>query len=104
MFPWKNEEEYENHHFYKSIDKVNIGALPFLPNATRLVEQFVEHLIEKSPEEIQREGILPRRTKADWMSTLDDKVLVDVVSSEDVYRAHIQQLFYEIPTSRLKKG
>jgi len=104
LFPWKNEEEYENHHFYKSIDKVNIGALPFLPNATRLVEQFVEHLIEKSPEEIQREGILPRGTKADWMSTLDDKVLVGVVSSEDEYRAYIHQLFYEIPTSRLKKG
>jgi hypothetical protein len=104
LFPWKNEEEYEHHHFYKSIDKVNIGALPFLPNATRLVEQFVEHLIEKSPEEIQAEGILPRGTKEEWMSALDDKVLVGVVSSEDDYRAHIQQLYYELPTSRLKKG
>lgn len=104
LFPWKNEEEYEEHHFYKSIDKVNIGALPFLPNAKRLVEQFVEHLIEKSPEEIQREGILPRGTKEDWMSVLDDKVLVGVVSSEDDYRTYNQQLFYELPTSRLKKG
>jgi len=104
LFPWKNEEEYEEHHFYKSIDKVNIGALPFLPNATRLVEQFVEHLIEKSPEEIQREGILPRGTKEEWMSALDDKVLVGVVSCEDDYRAHIQQLFYELPIRRLKKG
>jgi hypothetical protein len=104
LFPWKNEEEYEEHHFYKSIDKVNIGALPFLPNATRLVEQFVEHLIEKSPEEIQAEGILPRGTKEEWMSSLDDKVLVGIVSSEDDYRAHIQHLFYQIQTSRLKKG
>ncbi|MGM0878508.1 MAG: hypothetical protein ACQEWV_28385 [Bacillota bacterium] len=89
--------------FSKRIDKVNIGALPFLPNATRLVEQFVEHLIEKSPEEIQREGILPRGTKEDWISALDDKVLVGIVSSEEDY-PHIQHLFYQIPTSRLKKG
>ncbi len=56
-------EAYENHPFYKSIEKVNIGGFPFLPNATRLVEQFLDHLIEKSPEEIIREGILPRGTK-----------------------------------------
>ena len=40
LFPWNQEEEYENHPFYKSIEKVNIGGFPFLPNATRLVEQF----------------------------------------------------------------
>ncbi|HET7615482.1 MAG TPA: DUF2357 domain-containing protein, partial [Bacillales bacterium] len=49
LFPGIHEEEYENHRFYQSIQKVNIGGFPFLPNATRLVEQFLEHLIEKSP-------------------------------------------------------
>ena len=53
LFPWSDEDIYQEHHFYKSINEVNIGALPFLPNATDLVEQFVERLIEKSPEEIQ---------------------------------------------------
>ena len=47
LFPWNQEEAYENHPFYKSIEKVNIGGFPFLPNATRLVEQFLDHLIEK---------------------------------------------------------
>ena len=46
--PWNQEEAYEKHPFYKSIEKVNIGGFPFLPNATRLVEQFLDHLIEKS--------------------------------------------------------
>ncbi|MCA1031184.1 restriction endonuclease-like protein [Bacillus timonensis] len=104
LFPWKNEEEYEDHHFYKSIDKVNIGALPFLPNATRLVEQFVEHLIEKSPEEIHKEGILPKGTKEEWASTFDEKVLVGVVKSEDYYKACIRNLFYHISVNRLKNG
>lgn len=104
LFPWKNEEEYEDHHFYQSIGKVNIGGLPFLPNATRVVEQFIEHLIEKSPEEIQQEGILPRGTKQDWISSLDEKVLVGTVPTVENYRAYRQHLFYHLPTSRLKKG
>lgn len=47
LFPWSNEQSYEDHHFYKSIDQVNIGGLPFLPNATDMVERFLECLIEK---------------------------------------------------------
>ncbi|AZV64112.1 restriction endonuclease-like protein [Peribacillus frigoritolerans] len=104
LFPWSNEQSYEDHHFYKSIDQVNIGGLPFLPNATDMVERFLESLIEKSPEEIQREGILPRGTKEEWESTLEEKVLVGRVSNEAVYRNFIQQGYYQIPVNSLKKG
>ncbi|MGE7904809.1 DUF2357 domain-containing protein [Peribacillus sp. NPDC094092] len=104
LFPWSDEKSYEEHHFYKSIDKVNIGGLPFLPNATDMVEQFLECLIEKSPEEIQREGILPRGTKEEWESTLEEKVLVGTVSNEAVYRDFIQQGYYQIPINSLKMG
>ena len=52
LFPWNQEEAYENHPFYKSIEKVNIGGFPFLPNATRLVEQFLDHLIEKAQKKL----------------------------------------------------
>lgn len=104
LFPWFEEELYENHDFYKSIDSVNIGGLPFLPNATRLVEQFVERLIEKSPEEIQEEGILPRGTIERWKSSLDETVLVGLVNNEEQYREFIQQKVYIIPRSDLKKG
>ncbi|MGM1032743.1 MAG: DUF2357 domain-containing protein [Bacillota bacterium] len=104
LFPWSNEQSYEDHHFYKSIDQVNIGGLPFLPNATDMVERFLECLIEKSPEEIQREGILPRGTKEEWESTLEEKVLVGTVSNEAVYRDFIQQGYYQIPVNSLKKG
>ena len=38
LFPYADEDKYKEHHFYKSIDTVNIGGLPFLPGATALVE------------------------------------------------------------------
>ncbi|PLT32706.1 restriction endonuclease-like protein [Bacillus sp. V5-8f] len=104
LFPWYDETDYVQHHFYQSIDKVNIGGLPFLPNATALVEQFVERLIEKSPEEIQKEGILPRGTKEAWNSSLEEKVLVGLVADFEQYKGFIQNGYYEIPVKQLKKG
>lgn len=104
LFPWSDEQSYEDHHFYKSIDQVNIGGLPFLPNATYMVERFLECLFEKSSEEIQREGILPRGTKEEWESTLEEKVLVGTVSNEAIYRVFIKQGYYQIPVNSLKKG
>lgn len=48
LFPFKNEEEFKEHHFYKSIDKVNIGGIPFLPSSTKLMEEFLDVLINES--------------------------------------------------------
>ncbi|MED1472667.1 restriction endonuclease-like protein [Bacillus salipaludis] len=104
LFPWFDEAGYQEHHFYESIDKVNIGGLPFLPNATTLVERFVERLIDKSPEEFQREGILPRGTLEEWQSSLDDLVLVGLVSNGEDYNRFIKESYYSIPFEKLKKG
>lgn len=104
LFPWFEEDRYENHHFYKSIDEVNIGGLPFLPQSTRLVEQFLDHLIEKSPEDIQREGILPRGTKEEWRSVLDEQVLVGLVRDRRRFEVHWKERFYHIPVRQLRKG
>lgn len=104
LFPWNQEEAYENHPFYKSIEKVNIGGFPFLPNATRLVEQFLDHLIEKSPEEIIREGILPRGTKEEWHSSLEEKVLVGSVKTESDYETYRKEGLYQLPVTQLKPG
>ncbi|WP_306010434.1 restriction endonuclease-like protein [Bacillus sp. MMSF_3328] len=104
LFPWFNEELYQEHHFYKSIDKVNIGGLPFLPNATDLVERFVGRLIEKSPEEIQEEGILPRGTLEEWSSSLEEKVLVGLVRDREEYISYRQTSCYRIPVDKLRAG
>jgi uncharacterized protein len=104
LFPLGDEEGFREHPLYKSINQVNIGGLPFLPQATELVEQFVERLIEKNPEEIQREGILPIGTKEEWESSLVDKVLVGTVSKKDEYLNFIQNGYFQIPTYKLKRG
>ncbi|SET50267.1 hypothetical protein SAMN05421676_105120 [Salinibacillus kushneri] len=104
LFPWDNEDSYQDHKLYKSIDEVNIGGLPFLPNATTLVEQFVERLIDKSPEEIQQEGILPRGTIGEWNSSIEDKVMVLKVSSEADYQKFLQNGKIQIAADRLHTG
>ena len=48
LFPYKDEEAYKNHDFYKSIEEVNIGGFPFLPSTTRLMEEFLDKLINES--------------------------------------------------------
>ncbi|MBC2579182.1 DUF2357 domain-containing protein [Clostridium sp. DJ247] len=48
LFPYKHEEEYRNHDFYKSIEEVNIGGLPFLPTSTSLIKEFLDKLINES--------------------------------------------------------
>lgn len=103
MFPWYDEDNYENHPFYKSIDEVNIGDLPFLPNSVKLVERFVERLVNSNPEELQEEGILPCWTISHWESKLEDKVLVVSVNNPDWYTAIKQQLKLQIKSSILKK-
>lgn len=71
LFPYANEEEYRNHHFYRSIQSVNVGGLPFLPGHTKLVEEMLDNLIAESSESAFRRGIAPSGTrkrlqKIDW--------------------------------------
>lgn len=103
LFPWHDEDNYENHPFYKSIGEVNIGGLPFLPNSVKLVERFVERLVNSNPEELQEEGILPRGSISHWESKLEDKVLVVSVNNPDWYTTVKRQLKLQIKSSVLKK-
>ncbi|WP_017210685.1 nuclease domain-containing protein [Clostridium beijerinckii] len=48
LFPYDNEEEFKNHKFYRSIEEVNIGAIPFLPSTTNLMEDFLDEIIDES--------------------------------------------------------
>ncbi|MCA0984293.1 DUF2357 domain-containing protein [Halobacillus yeomjeoni] len=104
LFPWMDEENYDNHPFYKSIDEVNIGGFPFLPNTTIMVEQFIDHLVESSPEDLQQHGILPKGTIDHWESSLEEKVLVGVVKDSAHLRVHKSHRFYHIPIKQLSKG
>ena len=59
LFPYADEEEYKEHRFYKSIESVNIGGLPFLPSATNLVTQLLDALITDSSESAFERATLP---------------------------------------------
>ncbi|WP_235182896.1 restriction endonuclease-like protein [Gracilibacillus boraciitolerans] len=104
LFPWNNEDLYQSHKLYKSIEDVNIGGLPFLPNATTLVERFVEQLIDKSPEEIQQEGILPRGTISEWESSIEEKVMVVKISDSEEYKLALHNRYIKMAVNRLNQN
>jgi uncharacterized protein len=53
LYPYPlSESEFTNNIYYKSIDHVNIGALPFLPSKSNLVSDLLNKMINKQlPEE-----------------------------------------------------
>ncbi|MGM0751767.1 MAG: DUF2357 domain-containing protein [Bacillota bacterium] len=106
LFPWNEEQAYLDHPFYKSIDEVNIGGLPFLPNSTVLVETLVERLVESNPEDLQEEGVLPTGAWMHWESSLDEKekVLVGTVNDRSDYQEYKRGKYFELDSSSLKRG
>ena len=81
LFPWKDDADYRKHSLFLSINKVNIGGLPFLPNNTKFVEELLDNLLNKSGEQLQREGILPKGTVS-YFKELDGHMLI--IRSEEV--------------------
>ena len=84
LFPYANEKEYKTHRFYKSIETVNIGGLPFLPSATSLVTGLLDELVSDSPESAFERATLPAGIE-DRLKTVDwDKreVLIGFVPDE----------------------
>ncbi|KIL40255.1 hypothetical protein SD70_14985 [Gordoniibacillus kamchatkensis] len=98
LFPYPNEEEYRRHTFYRSIELVNVGAFPFLPNATTLVEEFLDELIMDSPEKAYERSTRPRGTKQYYADKLAGKtVLVGALSHMDQLRDAKRHRFYHVP-------
>lgn len=103
LFPYKDIENYKSHKFYKSIDKVNIGGLPFLPSATKLVEELLEELIEDSPETAFERAVLPKGSY-DYINNIDftnRDVLVGALSKAEQLEICLHNKFYHIPCSEI---
>ncbi len=104
LFPYNNEEEYKHHKFYKSIEKVNIGGLPFLPSATTLVQNFIEELIEDSPDYAFNRSVLPYGIE-DKLKTIDwnkKDVLIGMLRKGQL-RVTLDNNFYHIPADQIKE-
>ncbi len=103
LFPYSNEEEYKKHRFYKSIDKVNIGGLPFLPTATGLVSNMLDDLIDDSTESAFERMSLPRGIeeklqKIDWNRK---DVMIGTLRSKTQLEVCLKGKFYYLPAVHL---
>lgn len=52
LFPYPDEAAYSSHRFFKSIDQVEIGGLPFLPGATTLVAAKIDSILSNQYPEL----------------------------------------------------
>ncbi|WP_411345264.1 DUF2357 domain-containing protein [Paenibacillus sp. WLX1005] len=104
LFPYGNEQQYKQHHFYQSVRKINVGALPFLPNATSLVEQFLDELIADSPEKAYERATVPQRTDeyyTDVMQQRQRNMLVGSVRGSEQVELALEHRFYHVPLRNL---
>lgn len=96
LFPYHDEKEYMQHRFYKSIEQVNIGGLPFLPTATGLVSQMLDELISDSPESAFERATLPsgieeHLAKVDWDKR---EVMIGFVDGDDQMQRCLTYHYY----------
>lgn len=99
LFPYQEEELYQQHRFYKSIEEVNIGGLPFLPGATTLVSNLIKELVESSSDKAFEKAVLPVGVY-DYLEKIDfadRNVLVGMLKSTEQFSKCMEGSFYYIP-------
>ena len=106
LFPYGDEKKYEDHHFYRSIDTVNIGGLPFLPGATRLVEKMLGELVADSEESAFERASLPagiekRLSQVDWSR---QDVLVGSFKTRNQFQDNYARKYYYVPAKHLERS
>lgn len=104
LFPYANKEEYRNHKFFESIEKVNIGGLPFLPSEISMVQDMLDALIADSPDSAFERATLPRGiedklAKIDWNQR---DVLVGALRNRAQLDTCLKYKFYHIPASKIR--
>ncbi len=104
LFPYSNREEYKEHPFFKSIEKVNIGGLPFLPSETSMVESFIDELISETSQSAFERASLPvgieeKLAHVDWNKR---DVLIGTFRSKEQFGICKEKNMYYIPANRIK--
>ncbi|QHW31463.1 DUF2357 domain-containing protein [Paenibacillus rhizovicinus] len=98
LFPYHDEEQFKDHKFYKSIELVNVGAFPFLPNATTLMEAFLDEIVQDSPEKAYERSMRPRGTKTYYKDKLaGQNMLVGSLRQVEQLDAALRHGFYHVP-------
>ncbi|MFD3259577.1 DUF2357 domain-containing protein [Paenibacillus lentus] len=102
LFPYPDEARFKEHPFYKSIELVNIGAIPLLPNATSLMEQLLDEIIQDSPEKAYERSTRPRGTKEYYFNKFEGKnVLVGSLREPSQLDVALSERFYHMPLKNI---
>jgi predicted component of viral defense system (DUF524 family) len=102
LFPYHDEEQFRDHRFYKSIELINVGAFPFLPNSTQLMEAFLDEIIKDSPEKAYERSTRPRGTKDYYQNKLIGKnVLVGSLREVSQLDVALEYGFYHAPLENI---
>ena len=106
LFPYAEEELYKEHRFYKSIETVNIGGLPFLPGATTLVQELLGDLIADSKESAFERTTLPRGIEeklavVDWNKR---DVLLGTFRDVQQFKVCYDKKMYYIPAKEVDEN
>ncbi|MBM7568091.1 restriction endonuclease-like protein [Paenibacillus sacheonensis] len=98
LFPYHDEEQFKAHRFHKSIELINVGAFPFLPNATKLMEAFLDEIVQDSPEKAYERSTVPRGTKEYYKDKLSGQnVVVGSLRQPEQLNAALRHGFYHVP-------
>lgn len=102
LFPYHDEARFQEHKFYKSIELINVGAFPFLPNSTKLMEAFLDEIIMDSPEKAYERSIRPRGTKSYYQNKLNGRnVMVGSLREKSQLELALNHEFYHIPLENI---
>ncbi len=104
LFPGRGDDAtLSQRYFSKSINSVNIGAFPLLPNDDKskegelLKEHLKKILIDKQNTFAHVENAIPQRGRT---YQVKEKMLVALTSSEDKYQWCIDKSLYPIPVEK----
>lgn len=109
LFPGRGNDEYIKKRYYSaSVESVNIGAFPLLPNSYSLLKKHLEDILMKyASSEVHVAKAKPQRTlayvteeeKAGMLP--DDLVMVAVAGSEEKRQWTLEHLWYNIPLDKI---
>ncbi len=100
MFPYADEEAFQEHKFFKSIEKVNIGAFPMLPGNTKLITRHLEKLVSQSNLEAKNERVIVDEFDDYAKFKLENVMVVNVKDQLHLSR-YLENNFYHIPAKSL---
>lgn len=109
LFPGRGDDEYVKKRYYSaSVESVNIGAFPLLPNSCSLLKKHLEDILMKyASSEMHVAKAKPQRTLAyvteeekAGMSS-EDLVMIAVAGSEEKRQWTFEKLWFNIPLDKI---